>query len=153
VIGSKIAHLRHLARRYREMGRPVTTEAGDSAFARSHLTEAEMVLWSTMDVGDRRHAVVVTKRFIALVPHATRAECAAALLHDVGKAQSSLGRTGRVLATIFGGLTPSFCTYLQHEELGARAVAGVGGDPRTIALVAGTVDDDVMRALRDADDV
>ena len=76
-----------------------------------------------------------------------------ALLHDVGKAQSSLGRTGRVLATLFGGVTSSFRTYLQHEELGARAVAGIGGDPRTVALIRGSVDDDVMHALRDADDV
>jgi hypothetical protein len=151
--GAKIAQLRHLARRYREMGTPVKSEADDSACARSHLTDAEMMLWSTMDVRDRRHAVIVTKRFLALVPHATRADCAAALLHDVGKAQSSLGRTGRVLATLFGGVTSSFRTYLQHEELGARAVAGIGGDPRTVALIRGSVDDDVMHALRDADDV
>jgi hypothetical protein len=130
---------------------PVTTEADDSAFACLYLNDIEMVLWSTMDARDRRHAVVVTKRFLDLVPEAMRTECAAALLHDVGKAQSSLGRTGRILATVLGGVTPSFRTYLRHEELGARAVAEIGGDPRTVALVAGSVDDDVMSALREAD--
>lgn len=134
------------------MGTPVTTEDEDVAFARMHLTDAECALWMSMDPRDRRHAVAVTKRFLAVVPDATRAERAAALLHDVGKVQSSLGRTGRVLATVFGGRTAAWRTYLRHEELGAAAIAAIGGDSRTVDLVAGTADDDVMRALRAADD-
>lgn len=142
----------HLVRRYREMGTPVTTAREDADFARRHLEEAEFDLWMSMDPRDRRHAVGVTRRFLVAVPGATRAERAAALLHDVGKTESSLGRTGRVMATVFGGRTPRWRIYLRHEQLGAEAVSRIGGDPRTVELIAGNVDDDVMRALRAADD-
>ena len=148
----KAGKVAHLVRRYREMGVPVTSEEEDVAFARLHLGDSELALWMSMDPRDRRHAVAVTKRFLVAVPHATRPERAAALLHDVGKAQSSLGRTGRVFATLLGGRTSSWRTYLRHEELGASAIVAIGGDARTVALVAGTADDEVMSALRAADD-
>jgi len=144
--------LAHLVSRYREMGIPVTSEVADTEFARTHLPEPLLVLWSTMDVRDRRHAVTVTRRFVTLVPDARPAEMAAALLHDVGKAQCSLGRGGRVLATLFGGLTREMRVYRRHEEIGAQAIARAGGDQRTVDMVAGRSNDAAARALREADD-
>jgi hypothetical protein len=144
--------LAHLASRYREMGTPVTTEASDTDFARVHLSESLLTLWSTMDVRDRRHAVVVARRFMTMVPNARPAEMAAALLHDVGKAQCSLGRGGRVAATLFGGLTREMRVYRRHEEIGAQAIARAGGDQRTVDMVAGRSNDAAAQALREADD-
>lgn len=146
-----IRKIRHLAARFIEMGRPVESEIEDDEFAAARLGVDELRLWRMMDARDRRHSVAVTTRFVVLCPHATTAEVAAALLHDVGKAATHLGRFGRVVATI-APLTRSMVIYRDHERLGGRMLAEIGADPRTIAIVDGSCDDDVARALRSADD-
>ena len=49
------------------------------------LLPAELNLWLTMAGRDQRHSIDVLKRFLVLCPDASRAQGAAALLHDVGK--------------------------------------------------------------------
>lgn len=141
----------HLVARFREMGRPVTTEAADTAFAAAVLTGAELGLWLSMDVRDRRHSVAVTRRFVAACPGALREEVAGALLHDVGKSQVVMGRVGRGIATI-AALTPAMRRYRAHERVGAEMLRGIGAHRRTIELVEGLVQDATAEALRAADD-
>ena len=142
---------RHLVARFREMGRPVTTEEADSSFAAAVLGPHELALWSKMDVRDRRHAVEVTRRFVARAPLVVREEVAGALLHDVGKSQVSMGRIARSIATV-AAVTPAMRRYRDHERLGAEMLRLIGAHPRTVELVAGTANDAVAIALRAADD-
>lgn len=147
-MSSRVAHL---VARFREMGEPVTSETRDDAFATAVLTPDELELWRLMDPCDRRHAVVVTKRFIAACPAALREEVAGALLHDVGKSQVSMGRIARSIATIVA-VTPTMRLYRDHERIGAEMLRAVGAHQRTIELVAGTATDAIAVGLRAADD-
>lgn len=141
----------HLVRRFREMGRPVTSEANDTAFASAALTPDELKLWMRMDPRDRRHAVGVTRRFVAACPTAVREEVAGALLHDVGKSQVSMGRLARSIATVLA-VTPAMRRYRDHERIGAEMLRVIEAHPRTVELVAGTARDAKAHALRAADD-
>jgi hypothetical protein len=100
---------------------------------------------------DRRHSIVVARRFVARRPAATRAEVAGALLHDCGKIESGLGTLGRVLATVVGPRTARLRTYHDHEAIGAGLAAAAGADPVTVALIAGR--GPAAADLRAADDV
>lgn len=130
-------------------------EDGYAAAARI-LNDRELDLWRAMAGRDRRHSLVVLGRFDRFCPAASRAERAAALLHDVGKSVSSLGWTMRVFATIFGafGVVPGrrFREYLDHERIGAQMLKRVS-DVRTVALVAGEATDAIATALQRADDL
>lgn len=150
-MSAKRGRFNHLVARFREMGRPVADEAIDSDYAAGVLVEAEMALWLAMDPRDRRHSVVVTKRFLEAAPSATREEVAGALLHDVGKSTVELGRVGRAVATL-APVTAAMRKYRRHEPIGADLLRRVGAHPRTVDLVSGTADDDVADALRRADD-
>ncbi|MEY2967895.1 MAG: hypothetical protein RIQ64_522 [Actinomycetota bacterium] len=145
------SRLVHLLARFREMGEPVTTAEADARFASGVLTGAELELWMEMDARDRRHAVEVTRRFVATIPSAVREEVAGALLHDVGKSRAPLGRVGRSIATVVA-LSPTMRRYRDHERIGAEMLGAVGAHPRTIELVAGTANDATAVALRAADD-
>lgn len=120
--------------------------------ARAILFREEFLLWMSMQGRDKRHSLLVLRRFDALAPGAMRAERAAALLHDVGKTQSDLGVVGRVCATILGPVTRRFSAYRDHEELGARMLEGVS-ESRTLDLVRGRCQDAIAVALRTADDI
>lgn len=122
------------------------------SLAQTILLPEEFSLWSQMQNRDQRHSLDVLRRFDALQPDASRDERAAALLHDVGKCESVLGWSGRILATLLGARTTAFRTYLDHEEIGLRLLAGVSS-PRTLEILGGQVVDDVTAALRAADDV
>lgn len=147
--------LEHLVRRF--VGslsrRPVS--ASDMDWVRAVLTESELALWLRFGLPDRRHTIVVARRFVERRPHAVRAEIAAALLHDVGKVDLDLGTIGRVAATIVGPRGERFRAYHDHERRGARVLEASGSDPLTVALVSGddSAPPDVLAALRDADDV
>lgn len=142
---------RHLLARFREMGRPVTSQEEDARFAGRFLTSTEMDLWRTMDDFDKRHSIDVTRRFVAKRSDATRDETAAALLHDVGKSVIRLGRFGRSVATLLP-VTASMRRYRDHERIGADMLLQAGVSKRTVDLVRGATDDDAARQLRAADD-
>ena len=140
----------HLAKRAVTSFRnhPVTAE--EQSLAQSILLPDEFRLWSSMQNRDQRHSVEVLHRFEALCPHATRDERAAALLHDVGKCESALGWSGRILATIIGPRTEAFRVYLNHEEIGLQLLDGLSSY-RTLEILSGHVVDDVLAALQAAD--
>ena len=68
---------------------------------------SEIELWRRLSNADRRHAILVARRFLDRRPAADRAEVAGSLLHDVGKIEAGLGTFGRVVATIVGPRTPA----------------------------------------------
>jgi hypothetical protein len=118
----------------------------------SFLLPDELKLWSTMPGRDQRHSIQVLKRFLVLYPEATRAQGAAALLHDLGKVQSGLGWFGRIVATVVGPRTKRFRLYHLHEELGAGMLWGVS-EAETVALVRGEGSVIVVAALLEADNI
>jgi hypothetical protein len=127
----------HLAARFVTSLPPTPPSVVDEVWAESHLLPGEVGLWRMLDNRDRRHSVLVARRFVARRPSATRAEVAGALLHDVGKVRCRLGPFGRTAATIVGPRTPRFRAYHDHEEIGAVLAARAGSDPVTVDLVAG----------------
>lgn len=127
----------HLVRRFATSlsSRPPAPE--DEVWAEVWLRFDERELWQRMANTDRRHAVLVARRFVERRPDATRAEMAGALLHDVGKIESGLGTFGRVLATVVGPRTTRWRTYHDHETIGASMAAAAGSDAVTVALIEG----------------
>jgi len=116
------------------------------------LNTAEFAVWSEMQYRDQRHSIVVLSRFDALVPGAATAERAAALLHDVGKNVSGIGFMLRIVATVVGPRGRRFSEYHNHERLGADLMRSIS-DPRTVALIGGSTNDEVSRLLQAADDI
>lgn len=101
------------------------------------LRPAEQALWVQLGHADRRHSIVVARRFVELRPQATTPEIAGAVLHDIGKLGAGLGVVGRVVATVAGPRTARLRSYHDHEALGAAALTEIGSDPVTVAMVAG----------------
>ncbi len=129
--------LAHLARRFwGSLSRAAPSDA-DVAWAQSQLLPREAALWSGMSVQDRRHSLLVARRFVERVPDAVGPEVAGALLHDVGKQVAGLGTMARVVATVVGPRTERFRHYHEHERLGAEMLRDAGSDDETLALVAG----------------
>lgn len=123
----------------------------DEEWARSFLSPWERDLWNRFTYPDRRHAIQVARRFIALRPAATRDEVAGALLHDIGKTESRLGTFGRVAATVIGPRTERFRLYHAHEMIGVELLRQAGSSAATVAVVQGS--GDAAAALRAADDI
>ena len=124
----------------------------DIAVVSQVLNIAEFAVWSDMQYRDQRHSIVVLRRFDVMAHTAVTTERAAALLHDVGKNISNLGFFSRVIATLVGPRGQRFLDYHDHERLGAELLSSIS-DPRTVALVGGSVDDDISVLLKEADDI
>lgn len=142
----------HLCRRAVGSLRNNPVTIGDMQTAEASLLPGEFALWCRMQNRDQRHSLQVLGRFLQIRPQASRDERAAALLHDVGKAFSTLGWWGRIVATLVGPRTAAFGVYLDHERLGIEALEGVSSE-RTLHVLSGTDDDPCTVALRAADDV
>jgi hypothetical protein len=127
----------HLVKRYVGSLSKTPPSAEDEGWAMTWMSTAEAHLWSRMTVQDRRHSIEIARRFQERRPAATRAEMAGALLHDVGKLQSGLPTTGRVLATVVGPRTERYREYHEHEAFGADLAAAAEADPATSALIRG----------------
>lgn len=141
----------HLARRFATSLSRREPAAGDTEWGVSNLLPAEAELWQRMAVQDRRHSLLVARRFVRARPDADRAEVAGALLHDVGKVDCGLGTFARVVATIVGPRTAAFRRYHDHERLGAELLVAAGSDVRTVEMVQGR--GPAAAALRAADDI
>jgi hypothetical protein len=92
----------HLAGRFFGALSPAGPPEGDEVWAQGTLLEGEQALWARMSGPDRRHAVGVARETIRLLDDSDppREVIAAALLHDVGKVESSLGTFARVGVTL-----------------------------------------------------
>lgn len=126
----------HLAARFVTSLPPTPPSVDDEVWVDDHLLDGERALWVRLSNQDRRHSAAVGRRFVVARPHATRAEIAGAILHDVGKIACGLGTFGRVTATIVGPRSRSFRAYHDHEEIGAEMAEAAGSDPATVDLIA-----------------
>ncbi len=143
----------HLARRFFGALSRQPPPPDDEAWASEFLLPGEAALWAAMENHDRRHSVMVARRFHSRRPDATREEMAGALLHDVGKIESDLGVFGRVAATLVGPRGKHFRIYHDHEAIGARLAADAGSDAHTVALIAGTPGTPGVDDLHHADNI
>jgi hypothetical protein len=149
-----MARQTHLARRFFGALWPGKPDAADVAWVATVLNEQELAIWRRMPNHDRRHSIRVARDVEAQLANTKYGGdgrwAEAALLHDVGKLDSSLGVFGRVLATLAGsaaghdmaepwsqkrGVTRRFGLYLQHPELGASRIRMCNGS-REAALWA-----------------
>jgi hypothetical protein len=153
------AHAGHLVRRFFGSLSPRPPDPADEAWAESRLTPAEVDLWRQMANADRRHAVLVARRFEDAYEPRSRAATAGALLHDVGKVRCGLGTFDRVLATLLGTRLSRgrYACYHRHEAIGADLCAAAGSDPVTVAMVRDEarpgLPAGLLGALHAADDV
>lgn len=149
----------HLSRRWWGTLRARPLSHDELAWVRERLSDEEFRLWSTMDWRDQRHAHQVAQRFEtswrterdSVAPE--REAVAAALLHDVGKAESQLSTLERVLVTVLGGRTSRFRSYLDHETIGWEMCRRAGSSVITLDLLAGRGDPAVQELLRRSDDI
>jgi hypothetical protein len=146
-----LSHIGHLVRRFITSLSRREPDAADTAWADSQLLDGEVQLWHRMAAADRRHSIIVARRFESSGGPWSRAEIAGALLHDVGKLDSELGTFGRVLATVVGPRTARFRRYHDHERLGADLLTAAGSSQATIDLVRGI--GQASTVLRDADNI
>ena len=142
----------HLAKRAVTSFRNHPVNDEQLGIARAVLLPDEFSLWTRMQNRDQRHSLQVLSRFDVLCSYATREERAAALLHDVGKCESTLGWFGRIMATLVGPKTVSFRAYLNHEEIGLSLLRDISSE-RTVAVLVGGNNDACAVALRAADNV
>lgn len=141
----------HLTRRFAGSLSRRPPPDSDVVWAVGQLLPGEAELWRQMSVQDRRHSILVARRFVEFAPGASRPEIAAALLHDIGKLASGLGTISRVLATMVGPRTTRFKQYCDHERVGADMLAAAGSAPETIELAHGR--GERAEALRRADNI
>lgn len=142
----------HLARRWFGSLSRRSPPADDLRWVATVLGPSQLHVWSRFGAADQRHAISVARRFEALGQWGTD-ELAAALLHDIGKLESGLGTTMRMVATVVGPRTARFRAYHDHESLGAALLTAGGSSPTTVALVGGTATGRAADALREADDI
>ncbi len=152
-----MAHAWHLIKRLATSLPATPPEPVDDAWALTQLTSAEQKLWQRLSNPDRRHAILVARRFVERIgdPDVTRPTVAAALLHDVGKLRSELGTWARVAATLIGPHGHRFRDYHDHEAIGVAMLTAADSDPLTIALAGRQPDAPprLLDALSWADDI
>lgn len=171
-------HVVHLARRFLGALSPAAPAPADEAWVTSVLTGPERTLFAAMANHDRRHAIGVARRALAMRgDDAPDDLAAAALLHDVGKVHADLGPIGRARATVRIALVGRarvraevarserarrVALYADHPGLGAADLRARGARPR-VAAWAGVhhdaarwsesgFDPDEVAALHAADD-
>jgi hypothetical protein len=106
---------------------------------------------------DQRHSIEVARRFTQMHPAFTRDQVAAALLHDIGKAESDLGVLGRVIATVVGPVGTRFRLYHDHESIGLNLCREAGSSDETLRLLdwsnESSRNDPIVHLLRQADQI
>jgi hypothetical protein len=166
----------HLVKRFVTSLRPGGPGAAAEAWVAEVLTPAQHELWRRMSGPDRRHAHGVARRVERALGHeATPPVLAAALLHDVGKADAGLRTYGRVVATISSrvagpemahlwvtkrGFTRKVGLYLLHPDIGGDQLALADSDPLTVAWAREhhrpeeqwTIPSEIGRVLKACDD-
>lgn len=147
---SKIAHL---TKRFVLSLVPSQVQEIERQWVRSMLSPSEFDAWNNMMAQDRRHSVMVARRFVMYRPAAVPSEIAGALLHDVGKSASRLGTFARVFAALIGPRTSRLRQYHDHEIIGATMLRSIGSDELTISMVGGSCVGELREALARADNI
>jgi hypothetical protein len=136
----------HLFRRFVRALWPGPPRRRDVEWVEGILDPGELALWRSLPNHDRRYTIRVAR---LVEQHLAGTEyvgdqrwLAAALLHDVGKLDASLGVVGRSVATVMGaaagparvdrwahggGFRRRVAWYLHHDERGAERIRAAGG--------------------------
>jgi hypothetical protein len=148
-----VSKISHLAKRFVLNLVPSQVHEIERQWVQSILSQDEFALWNKMMAQDRRHSVMVGRRFVKHRPAALQTEIAGALLHDVGKSAAHLGTLARVLATLVGPRTSRFRQYHDHEMISATMLRSIGSNELTISMVEGSCSEELKKALSRADDI
>jgi len=147
----------HLVKRFLGSLARREISAVDRDWVVSILSVNELKLWSGQMLVDQAHSLQIARRFVVLLPDATREEVAAALSHDIGKSIARLGVLARVVATILPARVARkirrVAAYRDHEKIGAEMLRAIGSSEVTVALVEGTAATKAANALLLADRV
>jgi hypothetical protein len=140
---SRMSRPRHLAGRFFGSLSTKALAAGDEAWVRLALTAEELPVWLRLGPADRAESVAVGHAVVSeLGPDGDPRWVAAALLHDVGKADARLGPVRRAGATVIAAVASHgrartwsnrVGIYVNHDELGAERLAAAGARPETVA--------------------
>jgi putative nucleotidyltransferase with HDIG domain len=136
----------HLLRRFVSSLRARPLDEADLEFVRRSLRPEELDCWERLGRADRAESVA-TGRAVArtLGADADPRWIAAALLHDVGKAETTFGVIRRSVATVVAtGVGArrartwrgAFGRYVNHDELGASRLREAGARPEAVAWAA-----------------
>jgi len=139
----------HLVRRFVASLRPRPLDAPALAFVLNALRSEELGCWERLGPADRTESVATGRALVAELDGAGEATdsrwVAAALLHDVGKAETTLGVIGRSLATAAAAVAGprrarafpgAFGRYVNHDELGAQRLRAAGARPEAVSWAA-----------------
>jgi len=148
-----VSHIGHLAKRFVSSWSREDVTEDELNMVHSTLTDSEFNVWNQFGIADRRHSVEVAQRFAVLLPEASREHRAGVLLHDIGKVQSNLSTSMRVIATLVGPRTKRFALYHQHEEIGITMLRHAGSHADVIAVLNQTCSAEVAAAFRSADNI
>ena len=130
----RLKHASHLARRFFGFLRARPLRPPEQQWVHDQLGSAELrALFFAQRHEDQRHAFEVAMR-----AGDVQDRIEAALLHDVGKADVSLGAVGRSCATLWAltGLKgpDSWSAYVEHGERGAARLQEAGAGQLTVAF-------------------
>lgn len=127
----------HLVRRFFGHLTAEPPGPGDQRFVHDHLSGHCAELFWSQSGPDQRHAIDVARRVSATLPDDSGA-VEAALVHDIGKVQASIGAVSRSIATILDSvgmpMTGRMRTYRDHGERGAVALEEAGCGPLAVAF-------------------
>lgn len=133
----------HLVRRFFGSLRPRPLDAADVELVRSALRPEELACWQDLGPADRAESVATARAVLAACPDAEARWVAAALLHDVGKAQTGFGVVRRSGATALAlgfrsarGWSGPVGRYVNHDELGANRLRQAGARPEAVVWAA-----------------
>jgi hypothetical protein len=141
-----IAKIRHLVTRFFGSLRPRPLGADDLAFVQQKLTPAEYACWQRLAPADRVESLTTARAAsVALGPGGDDRWVAAALLHDVGKAETRFGpfrRAGATAVVIVVGerrvraWPNAIGRYVDHDERGARLLQQAGARREAVEWAA-----------------
>jgi len=164
-LSGPLRNLPHLVRRFFGHVASTSLTPAEQDEVRAALGDDRLAsLFFRQSAPDQRHAVTVATRFRAVRP-GDMDGYRAALLHDVGKAATSVGAVGRSMATVGDALSvpmpASWHTYRDHGPVGAAALQAAGADDLTVAFarhhpesaVPESIDAGVWQALLEADEI
>ena len=141
----------HLARRFATSLRARPLAEADRGFVLNALQPEELACWERLGRADQAESVATGRAATGLLrgdadPDWADPEwIAAALLHDIGKAETSLGTVGRSFATVAAMIvgqrrarawTGSFGRYVNHDELGSARLAQAGARSAAVSWAA-----------------